>query len=73
MKLVTFPRFPEENRTIVPRSYPARQPLPAVAGGGGDFCGAKLVPVKAAVQRAEGIGEGAVAEVALRLDEARRE
>jgi hypothetical protein len=30
------------------------------------------VPVKAAVQRAEAIGEGAIVEVALRLNAARR-
>jgi hypothetical protein len=34
--------------------------------------GRYLVPVKAAVQRAEAIGEGAVVEVALRLNAARR-
>ncbi len=35
--------------------------------------GRYLVPVKLAVQRAEGIGEGAIVEVALRLNAARRE
>jgi hypothetical protein len=35
--------------------------------------GRYLVPVKMAVQRAEAIGEGAVVEVALRLNAARRE
>lgn len=35
--------------------------------------GRYLVPVKAAVQRAEAIGEGAVVEVSLRLNVARRE
>jgi hypothetical protein len=35
--------------------------------------GRYLVPVKVAVQRAEAIGEGAVVEVALRLNVARRE
>jgi hypothetical protein len=34
--------------------------------------GRYLVPVKAAVQRAEAIGEGAIVEVALRLNAARR-
>jgi hypothetical protein len=35
--------------------------------------GRYLVPVKVAVQRAEGIAEGAIVEVALRLNAARRE
>jgi hypothetical protein len=35
--------------------------------------GRYLVPVKVAVQRAEGIGEGATVEVVVRLDVARRE
>jgi hypothetical protein len=35
--------------------------------------GRYLVPVKVAVQQAEAIGEGAVAEVVVRLDVARRE
>ena len=35
--------------------------------------GRYLVPVKVAVQRAEAIGEGAVVEVVVRLDVARRE
>jgi hypothetical protein len=35
--------------------------------------GRYLVPVKAAVQRAEAIGEGAVVKVVLRLNAARRE
>jgi hypothetical protein len=35
--------------------------------------GRYLVPVKAAVQRAEGIGEGAIVEVLMCLDAARRE
>ena len=35
--------------------------------------GRYLVPVKVAVQRAEAIGEGAVVEVALRLNTARHE
>jgi hypothetical protein len=34
--------------------------------------GRYLVPVKVAVQRAEGIGEGAIVEVVLRLNVARR-
>ncbi|HET9895685.1 MAG TPA: DUF1905 domain-containing protein [Streptosporangiaceae bacterium] len=34
--------------------------------------GRYLVPVKAAVQRAEAIGEGAVVDVVLRLDASRR-
>jgi len=35
--------------------------------------GCYLVPVKAAVQRAEAIGEGATVEVAVRLNAARRQ
>jgi len=35
--------------------------------------GRYLLPVKAAVQRAEGIGEGAAVEVNLRLNRARRQ
>jgi Domain of unknown function (DUF1905) len=35
--------------------------------------GRYLVPAKVAVQRSEAIGEGAIVEVALRLDAARRE
>jgi hypothetical protein len=35
--------------------------------------GRYLVPVKVAVQRAEAIGEGAIVEVVLRLDVARRQ
>jgi hypothetical protein len=35
--------------------------------------GCYLVPVKVAVQRAEAIGEGAIVEVVLRLNPARRE
>jgi Domain of unknown function (DUF1905) len=35
--------------------------------------GRYLVPVKVAVQRAEAIGEGAIVEVAVRLNAARRE
>jgi Domain of unknown function (DUF1905) len=35
--------------------------------------GRYLVPVKVAVQRAEAIGEGAIVDVAVRLNAARRE
>ena len=39
----------------------------------GDRDGRYLVPVKVAVQRAEAIGEGAIVEVVVRLNVARRE
>ncbi len=66
----------EEARGLI---YWGQVPVRVIIGGS-EFTtalfprgGRYLVPVKAAIQRAEAIGEGAVVEVVLRLDAARRQ